>query len=294
MQLLAIDIGGTNVKLGLVDEQGQVSHQTHFPTLMHELETFESRLLNHLEIYATKPFKGIAISCTGLASQENLTIGDGNPILEAFGKTMPQLLMNQFKLPISVENDGNCSILAEHWLGAAKGYQNVISIVIGTSIGGAIMINNQLYKGNHLLAGEFGYSLFKQPNQQWEIWSIVGSTQGMVNQFNHHTSGIEIFHQYHQGNPEAIQVVYEFVEKLAVQCYNLQYILDPDVILIGGGVSEEPALIPLVENKIKEIIEKIPSNVIIPKIARCHFGNNANLIGASKHWLNIYGKNKGE
>lgn len=74
----------------------------------------------------------------------------------------------------------------------------------------------------------------------------------------------------------------------------MQYILDPDVILIGGGVSEEPALIPLVENKIKKIIDKIPSNVIIPKILRYYFGNNANLIGASKHWLNIYGKNKGE
>lgn len=294
MQLLAIDIGGTNVKLGIVNEQGQVSYQTHFPTLMSELETFETRLLNHLEIYAKEPIKGIAISCTGLASQENLTIGAGNPILEAFGRTMPQLLMNQYQLPVSVENDGNCSILAEHWLGAAKGFQNVISIVIGTSIGGAIMINNQLYKGNHLLAGEFGYSLFKQPNQQWEIWSIVGSTQGMVNQFNHHTSGIEIFQQYHQGNSEAFKVVEDFIEKLAVQCYNLQYILDPDVILIGGGVSEEPALVPLVENKIKEIIAKIPSNVIIPKISRCHFGNSANLIGASKHWLNIYGKNKGE
>lgn len=294
MQLLAIDIGGTNVKLGLVDEHGQVTQKSQFPTLMTDLESFETRLFAHLENYTMEHINGIAISCTGLASQEKLTIGEGNPILEAFGKTLPWLLTTQYQVPVSVENDGNCSILAEHWLGAAKGYQNVISIVIGTSIGGAIILNNQLYKGNHLLAGEFGYSLFQQPNQQWEIWSIVGSTQGMVNQFDLPTSGIEIFHQYHQRNPQAIQVVNEFVEKLAVQCYNLQYILDPDIILIGGGVSEEPSLIPLVENKINDIISNIPSNVIIPKIARCQFGNSANLIGASKHWLNCFDKNKGE
>lgn len=288
MNLLAIDIGGTNVKLGIISQMGNVYHTSSFPTQWTHLSTFTKRLFKHLEQYNFSSIEGIAISCTGLANQKNLSIGEGNTIFNVFGQSLPKTLSHHFSLPVSVENDGNCAILAEHWLGAAKHKPNVASIVIGTSIGGAIIINNQLYKGSHNLAGEFGYALIEEQENQWQIWSIIGSTQGLIEQLNQQYSGFEIFSLYRGGNSKIIQAVELFAERIAVQCYNLQYFLDPDLILIGGGISEEPLLMALIEQKLDNIIQKIPSNVIRPTIKPCQFGNQANLIGAAKHWLNIF------
>lgn len=288
MNLLAIDIGGTNVKLGIVSQKGNVHHTSSFSTQWSHLSTFTDRLFKHLKQYNFNSIDGIAISCTGLANQKNLSIGEGNTIFSVFGQSLPKQLSHHFSLPVSVENDGNCAILAEHWLGAAKGKSNVASIVIGTSIGGAIIINNQLYKGSHNLAGEFGYALIEEEENQWQIWSIIGSTQGLIEQFNQQYSGFEIFSLYRKGDFKVIQAVELFAERIAVQCYNLQYFLDPDLILIGGGISEEPLLMELIEQKLDSIIQKISSNVIKPTIKPCQFGNQANLIGAAKHWLNIF------
>ena len=76
-----------------------------------------------------------------------------------------------------------------------------------------------------------------------------------------------------------------FIEKLAVACYNLQYILDPEIVLIGGGISESDFLLPLLEKKIQQIAAQIPSTVRLPNVACRQFGNESNLIGACYNWL---------
>ena len=159
------------------------------------------------------------------------------------------------------------------------------------------MLNNQLVRGKHLLAGEFGFMLFPvtSPHKKWEIWSITGATRSLVNEVAYKKGiatekldGQKVIKLYQAKDKSAILAMDHFIEELAVACYNLQYILDPEKILIGGGISKAEILLPLLQTKINELAAKIPSNVLIPKIENCAFFNQSNLLGACYDWQQKY------
>lgn len=291
MQILTMDIGGTSVKCALVDQYGTLSQPSYFETLMDDLGDFGQRLNRHLsKHYGEDKFVGIGISCTGIARPNALTIGEGNPIFKAFGQTLAKDLQRIYQVPVAVENDGNCSLLAEHWLGAGKGSRHLASIVIGTSIGGAVIIHDQIYHGHHYMAGEFGYGLLQKADDQWEIWANVGSTAQIYKKHDQARDGKSLMALYEKGDPLAQALLREMTQKVAVMAYNIQYFLDPEKILIGGGISESSHFIDLVKEALLKMSQQIDDTVRIPVIQASQFGNQAHLIGAAKHWLNTYMK----
>jgi beta-glucoside kinase len=290
MKILAVDIGGTIVKTGLLNSHGERLQLGSFP-MNKAYSTVVQRLISHIDKEYPADFSGIAISSTGLVDPITQQIGMGSPLYEGFGKGLVSSLTDYYQKPVVAENDGNCALLAEKWLGRGQEATSFAVIVLGTSVGGGMMINNQLVRGKHFLAGEFGYMLFPETGEKdWEIWSIAGATRTVVEQVarvkeDPDTDGYKVVQWYQQNDPAVSVLVDRFIEKLAVACYNLQYIFDPEIILIGGGISESDFLLPELTKKIKQIAGKIPSTVRLPQVETCQFGNESNLIGACYNWL---------
>lgn len=279
----AIDIGGTFVKFGMVDEKGSISERGKIKTP----DTLEG-LLDLIEKYAASypDAEGIAISSPGAVSEEGIIYGS-SAITYLHGPNIKEKIEIQTGRKVFMENDANCAGYAEMWLGEGKDKQDVLVMVIGSGIGGSVFKNRELHKGTHLHGGEFGYMLLtSEITDSNDVWSRVASTKALVRKTARlkgmspeELSGEKIFHLAEEGDAVCWQTVNEFYHLLAIGIYNLQYIYDPEVILIGGGISARDDLISHIDRKLDDILQKIDLAKIKPAIASCAYRQDANLLG---------------
>lgn len=281
---LAIDIGGTFIKYGLVDEHAAILESGR-EAAPKEL----SALLDLIDDLAQKypQSDGIAVSSPGAVGDDGIIYGSSAlPYLH--GPNIKELLEEKIKKPIFLENDANCAAFAEIWKGAAQGKKDIMVIVIGTGIGGSIMKDGKLHKGSHLHGGEFGYMLLdSSKNGRNNTWSRRASTAALIRSVAEvkkaapdSLTGEQIFTMAEAGDQDCIQALEEFYHLLALGIYNLQYVYDPEIILIGGGISAREELITMIDDNLNDILTGIPDAKIKPQIAACHFRQNANLVGA--------------
>mgnify|MGYP000870232238 CR=1 FL=1 len=281
---LAIDIGGTFVKYGIVSEDATVleTNKVKTPKTLDELLNVMEKIW-----HSHRNVTGIAVSGPGAVSDEGVIYGS-SAIPYLHGPNIKRLIEEQTGLPVYLENDANCAGYAEVWNGSAKGMKDVLIMVIGTGIGGAIIKDGRLHKGANLHGGEFGYMLLdpdvKDSNA---IWSKLASTQALIRKVAEmkeidvdSLSGEEIFTMAEAGDKDCLEAVDRFYHLLAVGIYNLQYIYDPEIILIGGGISAREDLIDSINEKLDQILHLVGLAKIKPKIATCQFRQNANLLGA--------------
>lgn len=282
---LAFDIGGTQIKYGTITEEGTILSQQkeETPKTLDGLLSFiEQKALEHPSA------KGVAISSPGSVGDDGVIYGSSAlPYLH--GPNIKQLISDSVQpLPVYIENDANCAAYAEIWRGAARGKEDVLVMVIGTGIGGAIIKNGTLHKGANLHGGDFGYMLLTTDvKNSDDVWSRVASTAALVKKVakvkhmpESSLSGEEIFRLVEEEDPICKKAVDEWYQLLAIGIYNMQYIYDPQVILVGGGISARPELIDCINEKLDELLEKIDLAKIRPKVEVCHFRQNANLLGA--------------
>lgn len=282
--LLIFDLGGTYIKYGIVNERKNTSNikKTSTPMNLEGLIDF---------IYAESrkdcSIKGIAISSPGAVSDDGIIHGSSAlPYLH--GPNIKQLIMERTGHAVYMENDANCAAYAELWGGAGKGKKDFLVMVIGTGIGGAIIKDRKLHKGANLHGGEFGYMLLNSDPEKNEVWSRIASTKALVKKVaeiknikEDTLTGKQIYQWALEGDHACLCAIDEFYHLLAVGIYNLQYIYDPEVILIGGGISEREEIPKEIENKLDQILEKIPLGKVKPKIRSCLYRQHANLLGAA-------------
>lgn len=281
---MAFDIGGTFVKCGVVNENAQILSSNKEKTP----QTLDG-LLNLIETYCQScpDAKGVAISSPRAVSEEGIIYGS-SAIPYIHGPNIKELVSEQTKLPVYIDNDANCAGYAEVWNGAAKGKNNVMVMVIGTGIGGSIFKNGRIHKGANLHGGEFGYMLLDtNVTDRNDMWSRRASTKALVRkvakakQLNpEELSGEEIFSMAEAEDEICRKAIDEFYHLLAIGIYNLQYIYDPELILIGGGISAREDLIIHINRKLDGILSAIDPAKIKPTIASCKFRQDANLLGA--------------
>jgi len=281
---IAFDIGGTYVKCGIVDEDAQILHSSKERTP----KTLDG-LLDLIENYRgiCSDAEGIAISSCGAVSYEGVVYGS-SALPYIHGPNIKKLVSERTNLPVFHENDANCAGYAEIWKGAAKGKKDVMVMVIGTGIGGSIFKDGHLHKGANLHGGEFGYMLlstnFSDSN---DVWARTASTKALVRKVAkakqldpEELSGEEIFAMADAGDKDCMKAIDEFYHLLAVGIYNLHYIYDPEIILIGGGISAREDLITNINKKLDAILSAIDLAKIKPSIATCELRQHANLLGA--------------
>ncbi|MGG3470372.1 ROK family protein [Neobacillus pocheonensis] len=283
-QFLSFDIGGTFVKYGMVGANAEIyeNGKVKTPSTLDQLLD----IINEISL-AHPEAAGIAISAPGAVSDEGIIYGS-SAVRYIHGPNIKKLVMDRTSKPVFMENDANCAGYAEVWDGAAKGKKDALVMVIGTGIGGAIFKNGELHKGSHLHGGEFGYMLLTSDVQSSnDVWSRVASTAALVRNVAkakqvspESLSGEEIFRLAESGDLDCVAAVNQFYHLLAVGIYNLQYIYDPELIVIGGGISAREDLIEKINVKLDVILESIDLAKIKPVIAVCKFRQNANLLGA--------------
>ena len=281
MNILAIDIGGTMIKYGLVSSDGEILSTDKIETEAEKgLENILNKIDNIFKRYKENNPVGIAVSGTG---QINGMIGKvigGNPIIPNWiGTNLVKILEEKYNLPAVLENDVNCVALGEKWIGAGKDLSNFICLTIGTGIGGGIILNNQLFRGENFVAGEFGHTLIKKGE-----FEQFASTTALIRLVKEKTgkilNGKEIFDLEKKEIVEYQEVISEWIENLTDGLSSIVYCFNPANIILGGGVIEQgEALINRIKNSLFKKIglqfkEKL--NIIQAKL-----GNNAGMIGAS-------------
>ncbi|MEK5172620.1 ROK family protein [Heyndrickxia sp. FSL W8-0496] len=290
MALLVLDIGGTSVKYAIWENEGLLEKaEMVTPSTWDEMK----RQFRNLKVGFTERYEieGVAISSPGAVNQEKGIIEGSSAVPYIHYFPIFQEWSKVFECPIAVENDANCAALAEVWNGAGKGLQTVLFVVVGSGIGGAVIVDGKIWRGKHLFGGEFGYMLLTDNGTFSELGTAVHMAKRVAKRKNLHESqlsGKQVFELAEQGDPIAQVEVEAFYHYLALGIYNLQYSFDPEKIIIGGGVSSKEDLIPQLNIKLEEIVKKVGIAPFIPEITLCKYKNDANLIGAVRHYQMSY------
>ena len=281
MNILAIDIGGTMVKYGLISSDGEILSTDKVETEAEKgLENILNKIDNIFKRYKENNPVGVAVSGTG---QINGIIGKvigGNPIIPNWiGANLVKILEEKYNLPAVLENDVNCVALGEKWIGAGKDLSNFICLTIGTGIGGGIILNNQLFRGENFVAGEFGHILIKKG--EFEQFASTTALIRLVKERTGKTlNGKEIFDLEKKEIVEYQEVISEWIENLTDGLSSIVYCFNPANIILGGGVIEQGE--PLINRIKNSLFKKIgPQFKEKLNITQAKLGNNAGMIGAS-------------
>lgn len=278
MSLAVFDIGGTAVKHGLW-ENGRLTNVASFPTPKNYAALLEK--FHHTIQQYNQPIEGVAVSSPGAVDVVKRQILGISAVEYLHHRPIFNELESFLKLPVAIENDANCAGIAEVERGAGRDAQNMVFVVLGTGVGGAIFIQRQLYKGTNLFSGEFG--LMKSLDTQ--IFSKNGTLVKAANFYTEQTGkkveGKDLFLLSKAGDSLATDYLNDMYQRIANNLYNIQVTLDPELIILGGGVSRRAELAQEIASRLKKLLEEELVEEIMPQIRCCEFQNDANLIGAA-------------
>ena len=255
---LGIDIGGTAVKLGLVDGGGRVLARAEesvsfdgYKTPI--LDTVRRAAVAFLAGQGAAP-AGVGVSATGqIDSVRGVVAGTCGSLPGWQGAPIRDALQKDLGLPVTVANDANCMVLGEVWAGAAKGCTDVIGITIGTGVGGGILTGGRLLEGARGLGGEIGhYRTHARDGVACTCgavgcWERYASTTALVRaakgQDPAWDSGRAVFAAAGAGDPAALALLDAWTDEIAQGLAGLVHIFNPQRILVGGGVSAQTELL---------------------------------------------------
>jgi glucokinase len=231
MGILGIDIGGTNIRVGLVDQNELIRVES----LLIKKESSEDEVLDNLHEMIGKfngeKIEGIGVGVPSVVDVENGIVFDVQNIPSWKEVHLKKILESKYHIPVYVNNDANCFAVGEKYFGKAKQYKDIIGLIIGTGLGAGIIINNQLYAGNNCGAGEFGNIPFKDNTYEYYC-----SGQYFTNEFG--VSGKEISRRAADKETHAIEIFNKFGSNLGEAIKMIMYAVDPEVIVLGGSVSK--------------------------------------------------------
>lgn len=295
-KILSIDVGGTFIKYGFFDSDYVIYDKGKIVTPKKSVTAFLAGIQEIINKFST--IDGLAVSLPGFVDAECGHVRIGGALSVLSDTNVKELLSNRFSLPVAIENDARCATLAELTLGNLKDVNNGAAMIFGTGIGAGIVIDRKIIKGNNLCAGEISYLSMDLTSNitRNNFFSAHCSIGGIAKEIEKYTglndiNGIEAFKMIKAGNKDVEQALKVVCHKIAMQIYQLQFIIDAEKVVIGGGISAEPLFIDYIKRDIAQIAKDNPSLPCIPQVEACYFGNDANLLGAL---LNFEKRNKKE
>ena len=290
-KLFALDIGGTHVKYGVVAENGELNHTEQMRTLAAEGgERLLARLITLAQEKCCAEYVGVAISTAGQVNPEDGSIRFATDNLPGWtGIALRQRMSEALGKPCSVENDVNAAALGEYWQGAARGARTALMLTLGTGIGGAIIAGGRLFLGHHGSAGELGH-LKLYPGGlpctcgQSGCYEQYASAQALERLISTSAPAItrgapELFLRAEQGDYQAQRLLQEWMAQVALGLSSIVPILDPDVIVLGGAISQQgSALTAPIESMVRSQV--MPSYRSLT-IRAAQLQNDAGLLGAA-------------
>lgn len=285
---LAIDIGGSFIKFGEVQKAGTLSETTKVPTpqTLPQLEKIIlAKIAQHPEI------KGVGISCPGAVDPETGTIYNGGALPYLDQVSFKKIITEKFSLPCVVSNDAKAAAAAELWLGNLQGIENGGAIVLGTGVGGGLIVGGKILQGSHFQAGEL--SFVPRQAQSGAATDLIGYTAsavlfiqacGKLLALPDINDGKKVFAAIAAGNnPELLELFAHYCREIGYLIMNLQATLDIEKIVIGGGISAQAILIQEIQKQYQFLLNQsdfVKNSMAEIPIEACKFGNEANLLGA--------------
>jgi glucokinase len=303
---IGVDLGGTNIAAGIVSDGGKVLAKKSLPTRQergHAAVLADiTRLCKELADESPAPVRHVGIGCPGTVNS-----ADGIVLLapNAGLRNIPisHEISRLLNIPVLVDNDANCAALGEAKFGAARGSQNSITVTLGTGIGGGIVIGGKIYTGTFFGAGEIGHQIIRVGGNVcgcgrrgcWEAYASAASLIRKARQWTHRIAASRIaemaegdtdkitakiiFDAAGEGDGLAREIVDEYVNDLCIGMGNLINIFQPDVMVIGGGVSGHgQGLIDAIECRMPDMV--FAGNVVT-KFVIAELGNDAGIVGAA-------------
>lgn len=290
MAILSFDIGGSSVKYAVIEKTGKILAKGKKTTPQEKEEFF--RLIENVAASYRRAYtiEGAGFSFPGAVDDVSGVIGGSSALPYIHDFPIRQELERRLSLSAALENDANCAALGESWLGVGKEHEDLVFLVIGTGIGGAVVKGKRIHHGKHLHGGGFGYMVSDASHR---ILSETGSTRVLAERVadakglpREEMDGRKAFALADAGDADALQAVSAMYEALAMAIYNLQYAIDPEIFVLGGAVSERPGFAEEIGKRVDVILKDVGVARIRPIIRPAQFGNDANLLGAVRALLN--------
>lgn len=287
---ISIDIGGTFIKYGLINENGHILEKNQVETQASlGGEQILEKVLKIVGIYKQKEkVEGVAISTAGMVDAKKGSIRYASELIPKYtGIQFKEPIKEKFDLPCQVENDVNCAGLAEYKVGAGKDSKIALILTIGTGIGGCVVINDEVYHGVSGSAMEVGYMKVKD-----STFETLGSAKALVEKVANlkndnvdNWDGKKVFALAKSGDEVCIKAIDEMCDILAMGIANISYVLNPDTVILGGGImAQEEYLYERIDRKLKIYLEKPLYDEISLKFASNQ--NAAGMLGAFYNFQN--------
>lgn len=312
MYYIGIDVGGTNLVAGLVDETGRIHNKVSTPVAKDmtaeqfgaELARMSKRLCEVGEIAPGK-IESVGVGLPGAVDNKaGLFIQNANMPFKDRNIPLREMFHQEWDIPVYLGNDANCAAVGEYWAGAAKGCDPAVMVTLGTGIGGGMILDGKLFTGFANAGMEIGHMIIK-PNGilcgcgNRGCWERYGSATALIQLAQlemerdrssemwtitdgdaHKVSGRTPFQAARLGDPAAKRVLHNYLEGLSIGMINIVNTLQPEIICLGGGVSnaeDDLLLDPLRELVWRGSYDKDHHT----RIERASLGNDAGVVGAA-------------
>ncbi|MGW7158131.1 ROK family protein [Paenibacillus taichungensis] len=289
-QVIGVDVGGTGIKGLVVNEAGVVLVEATCATeaqlgrkaILVQLRGLVSELLSSCE-----EVKALGIASAGRVNVETGEVIHATNNLPGWqGMPLTQWATAEFGLPSTADNDANAALLGEAWLGTGRGKQNLVMLTLGTGVGGANMAFGRMLRGVDWRGGDWGHSVLVPDGRPCNC-----GKRGCVEQYisgsalmrlareqkgNTYTHGREIMTAARQGEAIALYILERYISDLASVIANISASIDPELIILGGGVTHDQAIWwPM-------LTAKLSSFGLADRVAVAEFGNWAGCFGAAQ------------
>lgn len=294
MKILALDIGGTAIKVAKTTVHGEILESAEYPS--------EGKLGgDHIMKVACKIIEGasdydlIGISTCGQVDTKTGSIVFANDNVPNYtGMQVKKILEEKFKVPVQVENDVNAAALGEAYYGVGREYEDFLCLTYGTGIGGAIIINRHVYGGSKGVAGEFGH-IITHPNGlkctcgQSGCYEQYASTTALVREAmrldSKYDNGRRIFEAFHLGDESIGKVIDNWIDEVILGLVSLVHIFNPNCLILGGGILSQNYIIGEINNR---LLDKLMPSYRGVAIKKAELGNSAGVLGATRIVLTKY------
>ncbi len=306
---IGIDLGGTNIAAGLVDESGKIIASGSTPTLatrpLDEIVkdmAMLSKKVTEDAGYTMADVKAIGIGSPGTIDHANGVVTYSNNIPSFTNAHVSEEFKKYFDIPVNIENDANAAAFGEYIATGAKS-SSFVFITLGTGVGGGIVINGKIYRGFNNAGAELGHTTIVMDGEPCSCgnngcWEAYASVTALIRQTKEamekhpeslmkkvadeegKVSGRTSFMAAAQGDKAAQEVVDNYIKYVATGIASMVNIFQPETLVIGGGISKEGDTLLL---PIKEIVDKMDYNKYMPKvdIRIAKLFNDAGIVGAA-------------
>lgn len=270
--IIGVDLGGTNIRAGLVEGGVVTLVNQALLTGKDSLENTITQLISIIAPLIQPGVIGIGVGVPSVVDIENGIVYDVINIPSWQKVELKKILETEFNIPVSINNDVNCFALGEHRYGEAKAFSSFVALALGTGLGAGIIINNALYPGNNCGAGEVGSLPYLDKN--YEFYTSSSFFESL-----HTTTALKAHHAAVRGEEESLQIWNEFGFHLGNAIKAVAYTYDPEAVVLGGSISRAYAFFE--DSMKKSLLDfQFPESIKRLKILRSKVDNIA-LLGAA-------------